>query len=695
MDFRLLLDILWQRKFYVIQSVLIVLISAASLSILVKPTYESTATILVNDDSSTSSLLSTIGLEDFSSVLSLQNSDEAQTNLNLITARNNLEYVIDRLQLKSRKGTVLKAEDFIKSTAVSYVLPQPYVSAEAVEETDLIKITAKSTDPVEAANISNILAEAFIKDNLKRQRAEYQSAKQFIETEIELVRKEYFKELENYRLFQVTEKSIDLETEVRIALEKMAELMKEKEDNIIDLSEVKAKIEIFRTQYQGQGVNFVSSEAISGNPRLEKLTNDLTALNLEIVKIMYDKTENHPDVKILKKQVQAIESEIQNELKAVEKTDKTLQALERDLAALKVHLVGVNADIEKYSRMLFSIPDKSLKIGKLELNLLAAKELYGKMLEYLYQVGVAEASTLSSIDIVEKGIPLPVNKPLYPDMIFNIVIAIILGLMFGLFLAFAIEYFDDQIKDLDQIKKELGLTYLGAIPKIKDSVNVFEEYDPKQPKWEAFRTVRTSMQFAAVDKPLNHVLLTSSVADEGKSFIAINLALSILKTGKKVLVVDCDLRKPTVHKKLQLPNTKGLTNLFTKEGDDDVSGIIQKCGKTGLDVITSGYIPPDPSRIVESSKLTNIAKKLEEKYDVIIWDAPPILLVNDAVFLSRIADGIIFVAQSGRLTRQITKQTREEFESIKDKLIGFVFNAVEMDGKHYYYKGYEYYTKQN
>lgn len=212
---------------------------------------------------------------------------------------------------------------------------------------------------------------------------------------------------------------------------------------------------------------------------------------------------------------------------------------------------------------------------------------------------------------------------------------------------------------------------------------------PKSPISEAYRVLRTNIQYSSIDNPLKTIVITSSRSDEGKSTTAANLAITFAQSGNKVLILDADLRRPKVHRTFGLDNIFGLTNILV-EGDNNVT-YIKKGPVEGLDIITCGAIPPNPSELLGSNQMKQLVSRLREDYDVVILDAPPVCDVTDAALLSTIVDGTILVVSSGKVERDSLKIAKELLLKVNANIIGVVLNKLDKSLKGNSYYNYYYY----
>ncbi|MBU5436772.1 CpsD/CapB family tyrosine-protein kinase [Tissierella sp. MSJ-40] len=216
--------------------------------------------------------------------------------------------------------------------------------------------------------------------------------------------------------------------------------------------------------------------------------------------------------------------------------------------------------------------------------------------------------------------------------------------------------------------------------------------NPKSPVSEAFRTLRTNIQFSNIDKDIKTIVVTSSSPSEGKSTIAANLANTIAQGEKKVLLIDCDLRKPRVHKVFGLSNLEGLTNVIV--GEKKLSEVVHNSEELkDLYIVSSGPIPPNPAELLGSKRMKDFLDSIKEEYDMVILDTPPIGLVTDSAVLSTIVDGTILVTAVGQTDVEVVKRAKELLEKVNANIIGVILNKVPTEGRGYYkYHYYQYYN---
>lgn len=220
--------------------------------------------------------------------------------------------------------------------------------------------------------------------------------------------------------------------------------------------------------------------------------------------------------------------------------------------------------------------------------------------------------------------------------------------------------------------------------------NLIVHNDPKSPAAEAFRTLRTNIQFTAFDTSIKRILVTSAGPADGKSTIAMNLAAAIAQTGKGCTLVDCDLRRPVLHKEFGLVNRRGLVNLLL--GDASVEDACFSTGIPGLKVVTSGPIPPNPAELVGSVRMDDIMEKISSETDMVIVDCPPVMAVTDALSVATKVDGVLLVVSAGSTPRQLALGAKNALEGVGARVLGVVLNRVDFKSGYGYYNYHNYYN---
>jgi len=307
-----------------------------------------------------------------------------------------------------------------------------------------------------------------------------------------------------------------------------------------------------------------------------------------------------------------------------------------------------------------------------------------------------QASQLNNVRIMDyartPGFPIRPNKKQ------NAALGLLVGIFLGGGLAFFLEYMDTSIRTIGDIEKYLSWSVLAIIPRFTETIKgktsgpeiqpMVSKF-PKSASAEAYRTLRTNIQLADLDNPPKLLVITSAIPLEGKSTTAINLAVVLAKKEGKVLLVDADLRKPTIHKILHLDNSSGLADLIVNNSELAVSAKQSK-DIDNLWVLTSGSVPSNPSELLGSSRMKTLVEQMKKEYEYVIFDTPPLISVSDSAILASQADGIIMVVRPGKVKGEIGRRTKELLERIGTPVLGCVFNGIEPSHRNYYYY-YNYY----
>jgi capsular exopolysaccharide synthesis family protein len=279
------------------------------------------------------------------------------------------------------------------------------------------------------------------------------------------------------------------------------------------------------------------------------------------------------------------------------------------------------------------------------------------------------------------------SRPTGPRLVDNMLLAAAIGLVLSAAGAFLLEYIDDTIHSPEDVRAELGLATMGsiAIMKGKDYPSkLMPLRQPRSPVSEAYRMLRANLQFTNIDHPLHTLVVTSCGPLEGKSITSANLSIVMAQSGKRVILVDADLRRPTQQRVFNLKGAVGLTTLLLDPALQ-LDQVLQPSGITDLMVLTSGLIPPNPSELLSSKRMADVTTALCERADLVIFDSPPTLAISDAPVLSTRSDGVLLVVQAGRTRRAAAKQAKEALTAVGANLIGVVLNRLSIHSTSYYH----------
>jgi len=284
-------------------------------------------------------------------------------------------------------------------------------------------------------------------------------------------------------------------------------------------------------------------------------------------------------------------------------------------------------------------------------------------------------------------------NPVSPNVQLNIILAAAVGFALAFGAALLLEYIDDTIKSADDLGASTNLTVLGSVSRIDGKEyrdKLITSLNPFSPVSEAYRILRTNLQFMSFDQSVNSIMLTSPNPGEGKSVTAANLAVIMAQADLKTIVVDADLRRPTLHKIFQVGNLEGLTDML-RQANPDLESQLKDSGINNLQVISSGPLPPNPSELLSSQRMVELMKRLEDIADVVIFDSPPVLAVTDAAVLSSRVDGVILITQAKHTRRGATREAIQRLEHVGANMLGCVLN--QLSGRGNYSQSATYYTR--
>jgi succinoglycan biosynthesis transport protein ExoP len=284
--------------------------------------------------------------------------------------------------------------------------------------------------------------------------------------------------------------------------------------------------------------------------------------------------------------------------------------------------------------------------------------------------------------------------PVRPRVRLNTLVASVVGLFLALGLIFLLEYLDDTLKSADDLSQSLGLTSLGAVGQIKGSRyhdKLIASQDPFAPAAEAYRIIRSNIQFMSIDQPVKSIMVTSSSPGEGKSFTVANLGLVMAQAGLKTIIVDSDLRRPVQHQIFKVSNAGGLTDLM-RSPELEINRHLKHTEIENLQVITCGTLPPNPAELLGSQRMGQLLAGLSEIADVVIYDSPPAVVVADTAVLSRRVDGVVLVVEAGQTRRDVARQAIMNLQQAGAHILGGVLNRASYKRGGYYY--YHYYASK-
>ena len=381
----------------------------------------------------------------------------------------------------------------------------------------------------------------------------------------------------------------------------------------------------------------------------------------------------------------ALANELIAENSAVGGRDPSVQSfIDSDLKSTQQQITDTEATLQNLLGLSSPTTDEQNQIQTLQGRLANLRSTYATLL------GSSSNSGANLLTVVDPAIAA--LEPSSPRIVLNAILAGFVGLLIAIGIAFFLEYLDDTVKSGSDVEALVGVPTLGAIIRMKGGGDRSEIYHlaallyPRSPAAEAYRTLRTNVEFAAIDRPVRTLLVTSSIPGEGKTTTAANLAVVFAQAGRRTLLLDADLRKPGVHKVFDLQNSQGLTSLLRSDEVDAMS-VAQATEQDNLAVLTTGPLPPNPAELLRSPRMKVVLDRLAASVELVIIDSPPLRAVTDAAILASITDGTLFVIDAGRTRRGAAVSGREALAKVGARVLGVTLNRLseKASGDYYYY----------
>ena len=517
------------------------------------------------------------------------------------------------------------------------------VRIEPVKNSKMVRIRVENANPVLAARIANQMSQSFIALTLERRMESSTYAKTFLNEQLKLTKAKL--EESELKLNSYTRSNniltLDEKTNVnnQTFTDYSAALAKAVQERIKFESEydsIKARPDNARQVLESKTVQ-------SYKEQLAKLDADYQD-NAKIYK------DNFPKMQQLRARINDLDEKIKLEVANVVASAQTQLSMSKQQEAL------ISARLQQARGEILSGQNNSIPLNMLKREVDTNRQLYDGLLQQVKEVGIVGGVESNNIQVVDKAeAPL---FPFKPDLQTNSAIGALAGLLLGLALIFLIESLDDTIKFTDEVEKLLNLPLMGVIPKTKEranlaSVALLTQEDPRGHLAEAYRSLRTAMQFSTAEGAPRRLLVTSTTKSEGKSTTALALAISFAQLGGRVLLIDADMRKPTLHQLVSVKNDSGLSNYLA--GQQAIASLLRETSVPGLTVMTAGPIPPNPVDLLTGPRFGELLDALQSAYHQIIIDSPPVLGIADAVVLGNQIPSVLYVAQASSTRKNLIK----------------------------------------
>jgi len=560
------------------------------------------------------------------------------------------------------------------------------LSIKPVVNTKTVIISYSDKNPAMASMVTNAIIQAYMDEILEIKLATSSYSLQWMTSKAAEERKKLEGSERALQKYMRDNDLVTVENKLAVYPQRLGEFSSQ-------LSKAQAEQKEYESLYaqiKNLGENYKNIETISvfaKNDVLQNLREKVFAAEQKLKDLSKKYGYKHPvminakaeHALLLKEKKFEIERIIESTRNAYELAQSRESNLKQLLASTKIEMLNINERFTQYSIMKREV----------DMN----RVLYDALTSSIKTANVTEQSQDVKVWVIRKA-DLP-EAPSKPNKKRSLALGLILGVFGGIGLAFFIEYLDNTVKDGKDIEQRFGLTILGTVEEIQEkgtNIETFLRDQPLSPLAENYRLIRSALLLSSPDHPPRSILLTSMSPKEGKTVTTCNLARVLAQNDKKVLIIDCDMRRPRTHSLFNLPNSNGLSNYLA---GNTTKGLIRHIPGEPISLITSGTIPPNPAELLQSNRMQQLMKEMLKIYDFVLLDSPPVQRVTDSLTLGTLVDGVVVVTRSGKTTYDMLESGLKKMFDLRTPILGIVLNGLVKSKKDSgYYGYYEYYNKE-
>lgn len=627
--------------------------------------------------------------------------------------------LMERVNLSLKEDTILMQKGYTKVYA-----SRQNLSINKIQDTYIIEVIYKSTDPFLAAYITNKIAREYYRMNLDAMRMTVSQVRIFLEEQLKKIESELNHSEILLRDYKKYNKISNLEDETRILINQVSQfetdykgillnidtytkqkeyLLKEldqtQKDMIENISSYRSSVmeNIFTeiSKLETDKAYFISQGYSNEHPKIVQINSKIENLRAQLK----DETEKSFKEKIVQKDPFKYSGEIAQQILEINNNVSLLQAKAEALKKI----------IDFYNTKLENVPDQSIQLVRLERNAKVNEDIYLMLKRRYEEAKLQEVAEVGNVSIIDTAVVSTI--PISPKKEKNFMLGIILGIFFGITVAFILFFLDESIRTTEEVEHYTGEQILGIITyiggngkkdKSKSDKKLSEDemldkmrkkliinMEPHAPIAEAYRSIRTQIKYRNKEGEKLVYVFTSSIPGEGKSTTISNLGITMANLGKNVIIIDADMRKPVIHKIFNVKNGIGLAHYIN--GKATYEEIKRKTEVENLTVITYGTRPINPSELLESNKTKELLEIAKNEYDYVLIDAPPVNVVTDPIILANYADKLLWVVSPGKVKRKDLRHARKLLVPVKRKILGVILNSSKTEVSSYYsvyYKKY-------
>ncbi|HXT41716.1 MAG TPA: polysaccharide biosynthesis tyrosine autokinase [Candidatus Angelobacter sp.] len=606
--------------------------------------------------------------------------DYLQTQYKNLQSRSLIQSVAAKLKL-DRDPRYARSTDVVKAVAQDITIAPIRLSR-------LVDVKVEHPDPKQAAAIANTLVETFIQQNLDQKMSKSLDALRWLKVEADTLERDVEQKDLALQTYRVEKKMVSLEESQNIVLQALkqaqADLDKARSDAA---SAQKLDEEVERLLKSGTSIDAIPQ--VAGNPLIQDMRKSLAEKEALLANLLKRYKDKYPDVIRVREEIASLKDSIQRESQKVREAIRAESELARAKESIMV------GELKKKEQESFELSQLRIQYDVLNRQADQSKLLYNVVLQRMKETDLTSKDKAQNMRVVDAAV-VPMN-PVKPRVVLTLFLGIIGGLGIAIGLAFFVNYLDDSIKSQDDIETYLRLQFLGYIPNIK--TNSLLERDlqahlrPQSNAAEGFRTLRAAVALSPNSDKYRVLTVTSTIPSEGKSLVASNLAIVMAQTGLKTLLVDADLRRPSVHKVFRLQSPIGLSS-YLMDKVKSVDEFIHTTEVPNLDVVCCGAVPSSPSELAGSKRMRQFLDEIRSRYDRVIFDCPPVSAVSDPLLIASLSDGAVFVAKFNKIRRDHARKTIQRIQDAGIHILGVVLNDIDFEGKDSYYYSYYYYQNR-
>jgi capsular exopolysaccharide synthesis family protein len=613
-----------------------------------------------------------------------------ETQYQLIRGASVARKVVETLSLEKTYGSYFPDEreafshldEAAKKTKLTNMISGD-IAVSPIKDSKIVNISYMSESPEFAALIVNSVAKAYISEILEMKMSHTRYALEWMTKKAEEEKTKLEKSERALQKYMKENDIVTLQDKVAITPERLSEF----NSQLIQAQTRRKELgSLYRKVAKGKIADAETIPAVATDPTVASLRGEILKAEQNIEELSKKYGQKHPTMIRAREDLKTLKEKREQQIRRV------IQSIKNEFELAKSKEESLRAALSGSKAEALSLNEKFIQYGVLLREVETSRQLYDALIKRIKEQSVTEEIQTVDVWIVEKaGIP---GKPVRPKKSLNILLGIIVGLFGGVGLTFFFDYLDNTIKSPDDVENRLGLAVLGMVPLLHAKEGNIEELLIKNPQAtfsEHYKNIRTAVLLSSASKPPQNILVTSMGPEEGKTVTSVNLALTIAESDYSVLLIDSDLRKPRVHSVFGLNNAKGLSTYLA--GASSSINII-KGPKENLSIIPAGPLPPNPSELLGSHKLHELIRVLKERYNIIIWDSPPLMTVTDSLILSKALDGTVIVTKAGKTTFDIVRRGLKAIRGRRaadseSRILGVIINAIDVKkSDYYYYKQY-------